>query len=219
MHVAIATLFRDSIGYIDTFFSQVTELHKHVNVRLIACEGDSNDNSWDHLRTAAESAPFTVELLKRDHGGNRYPRDINPMRFQQLAYLANSMLAMIGDEGAYIRVESDLLWDAKTMLALIQHLKTVPAVVPMVWRSGVFYDTWAFRKDGVKFTNHPPYHVCLQENGLIRLDSAGSCMAIRGDIARRLRIPPEDAFVGTCRFIYQLGGSVWLDKEVSVTHP
>jgi hypothetical protein len=51
------------------------------------------------------------------------------------------------------------------------------------------------------------------------LDSAGSVLAMHGDLARGLHWPEQDVVVGLCRGIYAAGGSVWLDRELTVWHP
>src|SRR5690606_24722144 len=115
-------------------------------------------------------------------------------------------------------VESDLIWDAETMLALLDHVAHVPAIAPMIMDGPhSFYDIYAYRKNGVHFTKKPPYCEWLGHD-LMQLDSAGSVLFMRGDLARLVRFTDEEVIVGLCKDIYAHGGSVWLDPDLVVKH-
>lgn len=109
------------------------------------------------------------------------------------------------------------------MVALLDQLEHYPAVSPMVmlrrtgYPSNTFYDIFVYRKDGVQFGQYPPYHACYNSQQPFPIDSAGSAMAIRSTFAKRL-IWDEDVFMGVCKQIYQMGGSVWVDPRLSITH-
>lgn len=231
MQVAAASLFRDSIRTIPTYFAQMAALRDALekrgdHLRLIMLEGGSRDSSYPALKKGAKD--FDSVLLKIDQGMPRYGSVEDPARFAKLSVLGNALLDAMRAWPActtYLRIESDLRWDAATLMKLLDHTNDVPAAVPMIlsrWSEGFFfYDTWGFRRSGERFRNWPsPFHPCLLEKGpLIRLDSAGSCMAVRAEYARRLSMPPEDVFVGFSKMLYSIGGSIWLDPRLAVYHP
>lgn len=191
------------------------------HLRLILLEGDSEDNTLEEINDLSRC--FDADIIKRDHHGPVFYQVIDDFRFAQLAYLGNELLMrLLPTDDVYIRLESDLLWQPTTMVRLIDHLRDVPAVVGFInHANGQFYDTYCYWRDGVRFTNDYPHHVCLQEakqHGLVRLDSAGSCMAMRGDLARSIAVP-LDVFVGVSRMIYEVGGSIWMDPNLLFVHP
>lgn len=240
MNVTLCSAFRNASSFIGRYFEQMAKLQERLDERedelhLVLCEGDSMDNTWSCLYSFTDD--FNCEVFRLDHGGPAYGSVVNAERFANIAKVCNAIWERIpqacpvGDADAVIFVESDLIWQPATMLALLDDLEHVPAVSPMVmleregWPPNLFYDTWAFRRNGAHFTHNPPYvpltikgHTMMMDTGLEQIDSAGSCMAIRGPLARQLCWPAEDVFVGLCRRIYEMGGSVWLDPMQRVVH-
>jgi hypothetical protein len=47
----------------------------------------------------------------------------------------------------------------------------------------------------------------------------GACVAIRGDLARKVNFPEYDVFIGWCRQVKEQGASIWLDCQLRVFHP
>lgn len=230
MKVCLLSSFRNSTEYLPRYFEQVTELHKALakgrhKLTLILGEGDSTDGTLDALYKAAEASGIPCTLLDVTHGGGAYSSIADAQRFKQLAFVANELLAAIPDDAdAVLMVESDLIWPVETMTTLLKRLKTYPAVSPMVmlrrkkWSVDAFYDTFIFRKDGIRFGHYPPYHACYRPDSPFQVDSAGSVMAIRGDLIKKLSFPDADVYVGFCRLAYEAGGSVHVDPTVSVFH-
>ena len=233
MNICLLSAFCDSTVYIGRYFEQVDALHRALarrgdRVRLIVGEGDSRDATRQLIEDAIAQRDYLVTLLDVAHGGAKYGSVVSAQRFLQLSLVWNKLWAAIPKNySAILFVESDLLWDVKTMLALLDGLDRYPAAAPKVLCTRInptfYYDTWAFRKDGRQFTSNPPYFSDLMENPTtaapVQIDSAGSVLAIRGALARKLTWPAQDVVVGVCRQIYEQGGSVWLLPTLSVNHP
>lgn len=229
MNVTLCSAFRDSSAYIGRYFEQIASLRAALEMRgdclgLVLGEGDSVDDSGEALYAAIVEGRYETTLLDVTHGGPYHGSVAHPERFRQLAYIWNEIWSAIQHNAdAVLFVESDLIWDAPTLVALIDHLAVVPAIAPMVmlerkgYPANCFYDVWSFRKNGQHFNPLPPYDAWL-DSDLMQLDSAGSCIAMRGDLARQLHWPDEDVVVGVCRQIYELGGSVWLDPALKIIH-
>jgi hypothetical protein len=233
MNIVLCSSFRNAAGYVGRYASQVELLRSALASRgdKLTClwaEGDSVDDTLDRLTKVAHL--FDARLIDATHGGPVYGPRVNAQRFCQLAYVANKVWEQLPAEADVVLwVESDLIWRASTLLALIDRLDTYPAVAPMVLdrlpdtgaRAHVtFYDTWAFRRNGLRFAKARPYHAdLLSAEGMLRMDSVGSVLVMRGDVARGVYVPGEDVLMGTCRMIYENGGSVWLDMEQTVFHP
>src|SRR5690606_11720429 len=106
------------------------------------------------------------------------------------------------------------------LLTLIDDLEGCDVVAPMAMHhSGRFYDTWGYRKSGQPFAFYPPYHPDFRAGELMEMDTAGSCLAMRAEVARRCRMQRQDAVVGFCRDARERGYRIWLDTRVQVTHP
>lgn len=82
-----------------------------------------------------------------------------------------------------------------------------------------FYDTWGYRKDGVRFGNKPPYHECYRADAPFRLDSVGSVVLIDASYIRQGARMNGGGLVGLCESIRSLGGEVWCAPSVPVVQP
>ena len=58
-----------------------------------------------------------------------------------------------------------------------------------------FYNVYDFRIDGAHFTQQPPYHDNFLANSLIQVDSAGSVLVMRAELARKVKFMEHDVIV------------------------
>jgi len=223
MNVTLCSAFRNATPFLANYFNQVNaldyELHKRNDrLQFVWGEGDSTDGTLKMLEGA--KFRFRATVVDCTHDGEAFGSIEHPTRFQQLAHVGNCIWQAIpADADAVVYIESDLLWQPATIIGLLDALIAYPAVCPMVMDSLLsFYDVWAYRRNGQRFTKHPPYHPDIDGDRMLKLDSAGSCMAIRGQLAQRLSFP-ADCFVGFCRELYRLGGELYLDPSLTVFHP
>jgi hypothetical protein len=226
MNVTILSIFRNATHYLERYFEQMDDLQLMLaeqghTLHLLLGYGDSTDGTGEALWDETVNR-FDALLMDVSHGGRAWGSVENVLRFQQLAYCGNKLLDNVPPNADVVGiVESDLIWDALTLSDLIAHLHYCEGIAPMILDGPEsFYDTYAFRKDGVRFTKAPPYHTALDRchDGPIKIDSAGSVLFVRGDLARLARLSDGEAIVGFCKDIYQLGGSIWLDSALSVAH-
>lgn len=224
MKVAIGSLFRDSTGYFPRYLSQVHALRDALvargdEIRCIWVEGDSIDATWGML-TSTLNEQLLGRVVHRPHGGPRWGSVVHPDRMRALGYVGNGVMENI-HEGTDVLffVESDLIWDVDTALALIDSAyKNRTVTVPMVmYQPGWFYDVWAFRKNGQPFGPNAPYHAGIAGKDTVALDSAGSCLAIpsEGFEARY----GDEAIVDLCRDLWSRGVSIILDQRLQIWHP
>jgi len=231
MNVAVGSMFCNSTAYLERYFAQVTALRDALHpqghaLRLILAEGDSTDNTWDALH-AATTGPEAIpaEIVKRAHGGPMFGSVNIDRRWRQISYVCDGILERVTPaDDALLYVESDLIWQAETMVTLLGHLEHVDAVAPMAMRGETFYDIWGYVADQRHFQPDAPYHPMLESpesrRVLHELLSAGSCIAVRGAIARKTRFrPPELAIMGWCHQMLQMGHRLWLDPTVQTQHP
>lgn len=225
MNVVICSAFRNATGYIDRYFAQVDALStalakRHDHLSLVLGYGDSDDGTGEHLFEAA-TLSIGARLIDVSHGGPAFGPVVDAQRFKQLAYVGNKILSNVpSDADVVVWLESDLIWRAEMLARLIYH--KLPVVAPMVYerKSGGFYDTFAFVKNGLNFTKHYPFHrELLGVIGILDVDSVGSCVVMSGDVARGLRIPEADVLVGACRELRDNGHVIWVDTGAEVWHP
>lgn len=224
MNITIISCFRQATHYLERYFEQMDGLQKALTQRgdclhLLLGYGDSTDGTGEALFDEC-CHRFDAHLVDVSHGGPVFGSIEDPQRFKQLAYVGNKLLGCVPPDAAVVGVvESDLLWDAQTMMNLLVDLDHVPAIAPMIMDGeNSFYDIFAFRKNGERFTKAPPYCEWL-DNDLMQVESAGSVLFMRGWLAHGARFSDKDAIVGLCRDIYVQGGSVWLDPALKVCHP
>lgn len=229
MRVALGSMFRNAAGYVDRYFDQIAALRaalpalsESVTLRLILAEGDSTDSTYAALLARAMADNVDADIFKREHGGPTFGSVEDAQRWRQISYVMDGVLERIPERtDVFVWVESDLVWDAATLTLLIDHVRQGrDAVAPLsLMRGGGMYDTWGHRKNGQRFSVSPPYHPEVGTE-LTTLDSAGSCIVTRGDIARQTRcLPVEDGIVGWCTDIRAKGYTLWLDPRVAVVHP
>jgi hypothetical protein len=236
MKIVLASIFRDSATYLDRYFTQCRAFRAAMRstippehqVNLLWCEGDSTDQTYELLKDYAYQY-HGIELFQYHHGGPKFASVDVEQRWRQLARVCNAVMERVPtDTDALVYVESDLIWQPETMVALVKQLERVDAVAPMCWHgtadSGANYESWGHRgPDGVKFTREAPYHPSLTQpadrDGLWAISSAGSCVVMRGEVARVARFGESDCIVGLGRSITERGYGLWLAPSLAVVHP
>lgn len=234
MNVIIASIFRDSASYLDRYIAQVADLRTVLErqgdtLSAVWGEGDSIDRTAVLLAEKARKAGLTFDLVDVSHGGPKFGSVNVDQRWRQISYCCNTVLDRVPEDAdIVIYVESDLIWTPDTMLNLMQwplSNNDFPAVAPMSMAHGEeparFYDTWGHRAFGEPFQPFAPFHAMLTPSPiLMKLDSAGSCIVMRNEVARVARFdPPEQGIVGFGSSIAGCGYSLWLDPSQSVWHP
>jgi hypothetical protein len=218
----LVSVMRDSASYVDRYMEQVLRLRKLVgDVSVTIVEGDSTDNTWERL---GEYRTFTnIDVLKVEHGGPYYPSFDIARRWRQLAVVCNVAMTAatrdLEDDEPLVYVESDLIWTPETIQQLVKHLDHYPAIAPLSICGARFYDIWGYSKDGARFGPWPPYHRSLARGEIDTIDTAGSCIAMRGDVAKLVEFSQVDCIRGVGRSLYEHGFSLWLDPTLRVTHP
>lgn len=234
MNIALGSICRNSTRYLDRYFSQVDTLSQVLKkeghtLRLIVAESDSEDTTWDELQKRAGALPhLRASLVKFDQGGTFYGSVDLPARWAQLATVCNLVMNRVeSTDDTLIYVESDLIWESGTMVALANHLARVPAVAPLCFMNNTerLYDTWGTRgMNKSHFVWHSPYHDSLRDydvhvDDLVQIYSVGSCIVMRGEVAMHARFQKEDCIVGLCRDIQDKGYTIWLNPTLAVKHP
>lgn len=221
MNICLASAFRDSSSYLSRYFEQVIALSDALHERgdTLMClwgEGDSTDNTLRMLNGARYR--IKAEVIDVAHGGPIYGSVVNAERFRQLAHVGRTIFdALPRAADVFVWVESDLIWQAETILGLIDD--KVDVVAPRIlmhhaWGSDdAFYDVWAFRCEGRHFSAVPPYHSTNDGKSLVAVDSVGSCVVFDPRYIQQVTMD-DRVLVGICEDIRSIGGKIWFDPTV-----
>jgi len=228
MNIVIGSAFRNATNHVDRWFDQVAALRSHAGpghyIRAIAAEGDSTDGTLLHLMSSAARHEIEVNILKCDHGLPWFGSVETAERMKALSFVSNTIFDGVQQrDDVLVYVESDLLWTPHVVGTLID-MAMVKAdgfdvFAPMIFAGSAFYDIWGFRKNGERFVPFPPYHIGLNGAALCEIDSAGSCLIMRAEVARRCRIRNDNALVGWCEDARHNGFKVAVAPGLRIDHP
>lgn len=239
MRFVIGSAFRNAAWrQINRWMDQILNLRRELRqkhfcyLRAVAVEGDSKDATRAQLEAlgAKVSGLFELEIVTCNHGGPVYRSTESPRRMVALSKVGNAIFNSVREnDDILIYVESDLIWEGSTISALIDHVVAGEAdvVAPLVFAGDNFYDVYAYRGlDGSRFSPFAPYHSSLKSNplsssltGLTEVSSVGSCLVMRGETARRVRIVNGDALVGWCGEARRLGYQISVAPGLRIRHP
>jgi hypothetical protein len=231
--LAVCSIFRNATLHINRYLDQVDAFIKHQGweswqVKLLLGYGDSVDGTGPMLFEECQFR-FDAVLIEANHGGAHYGSIEDHRRFKQLAQVGNKVWSQIPPEAEVVAmIESDLIWEPHVLSELVRDARTFNQVfAPMIMHKEPplrFYDTWGYRKDGVRFVNNPPFHECLLEPRThhvpIKMDTVGSFVVMPGHVAGRVEFTPEEVVVGLCKQIYEkTSATILLQPELTVYHP
>lgn len=227
MRLTVMSLWRNSARNAPTYFERLrrfADTYPHIQVRALAVEGDSTDNTQDALHLAARYYDVPMDLVVFNHGGPVHGSTEAPERMKQLSAVFNAGLdAAPGGFDVLVYVENDLRWEPESIFRLVDGVDNRPGIdvlAPKVMADTAFYDIWAFRGlDGQRFSPFNPWHVDVQRShpgDYVELSSVGSCLAMRPPVARQVRIRDDNAIVGWCADARGKGYSIYMDPGAEV---
>lgn len=229
MNIVLGSAFRNAAGpQIDRWTSQCCSLEMNLenigyNFRMIAVEGDSTDNTHNELKSHKD-AGADIQIVTFNHGGPVFGSTEHPERLNALSEVGNAILSSVREsDDILIYVESDLIWDPYTMICLIDRLKgNRDVVAPLIFAGKLFYDVFVYRGlDGERFSPFSPYHkhLTLSESLPVEVESAGSCLVMRAEVARKCRIKDGRALLGFCKDVRENGYHIFVDPTQRIYHP
>ena len=222
MKILFGSIVRDGESYLPRYFEQLRSLTSDYEIGLAICEGDSTDNTLAVLSHAQVNETFNLYLYKYSHNGPKFGSVDNAERWFNIAKTWNYMLDNCNKFNEYdyfCYMEADLIWNKETIDKLVEGMEEFDCVSPMsMLGENWFYDTWGYRSNGLNFAATYPYHPyfndCLR---YMPLDSAGSCILMKSEVAKNCRLSLKDAMIG--HDIIENGYSFVLDKTAIVNHP
>ena len=230
MNIAVGSAFRNMSPRINRYLAQVLELQEHVgadhHVRVIAVEGDSHDQTDEALAARAEMWGIDIDVRKCEHGLPEFGSTERPERLRALSKVCREVFAGVTkDDDVLLYVESDLLWQPHDVGSIIDMAMRqdgeLDIFAPLVFAGAAFYDIWGFRgTDGERFGPFSPYHESMPTSGIGEIHSAGSCLAMRAEVAMKVKTPRnEQALVGWCKAARKAGYRIGCAVDFRVDHP
>jgi hypothetical protein len=232
MRITVGSAFRNAAGYVERYMRQLEALQAHAgpehSVRCIAVEGDSTDPTRRALALWAHTVDIELELITHNHGLPWFGSTEAPARLEALSGVGNAILAAVTPaDDVLVYVESDLIWQPDAIGSLIdialERRGGFDVVAPMVWAGEAFYDIWGFRRGGARFVGHAPYHHDLNAgelvDGMLELDSAGSCLVMRAELAAAVAPMSAGALVEWCANARRAGYRIAVHSQFGINHP
>lgn len=233
MLIVLGSAWRNSAYNINRYICQALDLSDALGeqgheLRVLAVEGDSTDSTEQTLTKRAYQTGLDLKLVKHDHGGPRFGSVEDRNRMLALSgVLAAGFRCVTCDDDILIWVESDLIWDAHTMIELIECVKErngFDVIAPLTFAGEAFYDVWGFRGlDGVRWGGVYPYHedVAASEPWkLVEVSSVGSCLAMTSRVARSVNAATNTtALVGWCQAARLSGVRIAAKVNARIEHP
>ena len=181
--------------------------------RVVISYGESNDPTLDVITQWMTVTEHEVELY-------REPRGMKAESSAQIGAIVRDFQQLVdeGNERYALLPDSDIVKMPRNLIQkLVKYDKDI--IAPYIWIKNYvpprFYDTYGFRFKGYRFH---PFNPPMNNNELIKLDSAGTCVLIK----RRpfLEVPYRDIHphLNFCRDARVQGYEVWADPKTTVEH-
>lgn len=196
----------------------------YPGLRWIWVVGDSDDSTAEWLGDYATEMLYhegrDVTVLWHDTG---YRGSDHKTRLKRLSLSVNVGLEHIRSSDDYVLIhESDLQSPPDLVEQFLATGK--PCIAATTWlESGgqdLFYDIWAFRANGTRFRNHPPYHEAYRDSELFEVDSVGSCWMFPAEPARQGLRCYDGATRELCtKLARRWGWGFWVAPWIKVRQP
>jgi len=196
----------------------------YPDMRWLWLVGDSYDGTYSALQKAIldrrEKKGVVVEIFVSDSG---ISGDDHATRLRRLSIAVNDVFDRVEPEDGYLLWhESDLVSPPDIAERLLATGKCPVAGWPILHtQKGImFYDVFAYRRDGVKFSNLPPYHTCYRPDVPFTVDSAGSVIMFRSeDVGAGGVRCRTDALIEICDGLRARGREIWVDPSIPIVQP
>lgn len=190
------------------------------NLRWVWVVGDSTDGTADALRDLSRG--YDVRVV--DIGDTGIEGNDMAARLRRLSVTGNHYFKYAQGADYVLIHESDILSPhdlVPRMVRLAERgLCPIAAWPTLEIRPGyrIFYDTYVYRKDGVRFRHTPPYHQAYQPDRPFIVDSAGTVLMFHGADVGEV-IMDRRAILDLCWHLKKLGRDIWVDPTLEVVQP
>jgi hypothetical protein len=188
----------------------------YANLRWMWLVGDSSDATESMLRNIAWQSGRDAEIVRADTG---IVGEDPTTRVRRLSVTVNAGFERVRESDEYVLIhESDLISPTDLVERFLETGKCPIAgwpVLPLDTAS-LFYDTWAYRRNGVRFTNDAPHHACYRPDECFEVDSVGSVWMMHAEDLRAGVRAERLACVELCEKLRARGRRIWVDPRVQI---
>lgn len=191
--------------------------------RWVWIVGNSDDRTESVLRNVAAGNPL-VDVVRYDSRSTGDSPDARMIRLSESANAGFDRWRIVDEQ--WCCHESDLISpvDVVTRLFHTGHIRTQPehsgfAVAGWVTLGDRFYDTYAYRKNGVKFINDPPFHADITLDKPFTVDSAGSVLLFPAEVLRKGVRMTVGGLPEFCDKLRALDYTIWVDPKIQIQQP
>lgn len=228
MNIVVGSAFRNFAPRVDAYMKRVAALQAHANktgqrhhVRVIAVEGDSKDSTRATLESQAIVHGIDLQLVTHNHGKREFGSTEHEDRMVAMSGVGNAIFEAVRPmDEVLLYVEADLLWDPHTVGSLIDmafyRAFGFDVFAPYIAAGTHFYDTWGFRM--AREERFSPFYKG-EDKEPFEVYSVGSCLTMRGEVARRCRIRNDYCLVGWCEDARAQGYHIACAPMFRVNHP
>lgn len=194
------------------------------SVRVVAVEGDSKDSTDKYLQSESDSLLIDLQLVTHNHGLGVFGSTEDADRLEALTgVMMAGMNAVRETDDAVLYIESDLIWEASEVVAAlrlsISRSQGFDIISPLIFCGALFYDVFAFRIGEERFTQRPPYHPKLQASGITEVDSVGSCLTMRSEVAMTVKPKGLLGLISWCAGARAQGLRIGVAPHLRIEHP
>lgn len=240
MNIVIVSAFRNMSGRVHRYMSQVHELQIHAEkdspyhvIRVSAITGDNTDNTEEELVSVAKLFDVPITVTHYETNKPLYPSIEHAERLDALTDVMVGMMGSVNTQASkskkmlvddvVLYIESDLLWEPHQVGSIIdmayRREQGFDIIAPMIFAGDLFYDTFVFRKDGARFSPHRPYTHDVSPSGITEVDSVGSCLAFRAELAKKVTPIGREGLISWCNGARSQGYRVGVAANFRVNHP
>jgi hypothetical protein len=225
--IAIASIIRNEEhnGHLEGFFDCCQKLEKYYkDIVYIFIEGDSSDNTYEVLKNWLTSKKSYI-LKKVDRKHSPFAKDRNNKRTIYFAELRNMLIdyaLSIPEVSEILMIDANYGWKGDLISSLRDTNADIaaPLVVMNKSRDGkpLFYDTWAFRKDGRQFSHYHPYVKGIGSEPF-DLDSVGGGYLIKRKVLEKGSRYDGDRdceHVGFCKMVKDKGFTIKVNPKANI---
>jgi hypothetical protein len=237
VNIVVVSAFRDMVGRTDHYMAQIDALQRHAwkdstahTIRVAAITGDDIDGTETALMISASRYRIPISITRHDTNKPHYPSIEHTERLEALTGVMKAgmhavRVGPLADVVLYI--ESDLLWDPHQVGSIIdmayRREQGFDIIAPMIFcgTGAQFYDIFVYRKDGARFSPHPPYThgMRLGAHEITEVDSVGSCLAFRAELALVVKPIGSECLISWCNGARAQGYRVGVAHGFRVNHP
>jgi hypothetical protein len=203
--IAICSMIRNEerFGHLKRFYDCLKELEKyHKNLIYIFIEGDSYDDTYKSLKKWLNgdedgNRNRNYVLKKLDKGHDRFQKNRDTKRTRYFAEVRNMLvdyileipdISLVFMVDASYGMKGDIIGDLEKTLRKDGADIAAPLNCTHKDHTGkfMFYDIFAYRKNGKEFTNRWPYHneieKELKSGKSVRIDSCGGAYLVKREV-------------------------------------